>query len=683
MSVELRVGIDVGGTFTDLVAHDEEGEVATVKVSSTPTNPAIGVMDALRELGNRHDVDPGDVESLFHGSTVTTNAIIERDGANTGLLITDGYDAVPIVGNQARSEANSIDAFYEEEPFLVPPRLTREIPERTNADSEVIHELDEEAVKEAVRELREEGVDAIAVCYLFSFLNPEHEKRTLELIQEVHPDCFVSLSSRVIPKVREYPRLSTTSVDAYVGPVLEEYITDLRQRLDEYGVTTDRLYLMLSNGGLTPLTSGNKNPSETLLSGPAAGVQGSRYIGTLLSEDNLLTMDMGGTSCDISIIKDGEVTRSSEGTIGDYRIAHPLIDITAIGAGGGTQARVEGDRLLVGPQSSGADPGPVCYGRGGEIPTVTDANVLLGRLNPDYLLGGELEVEFDRTKAQIEDRIAEPLEMDVREAAAGIVEIVHNIMKKEINLTLSRYGYDPRTFTLFAYGGAGPSHAARVAEMMDMRRVVVPPWPGLNSALGLLTNDIRQDYTRSRIHPLMGSSDLIAKEFESLAETAVAERRAEGHDPDEIDIERRLDLRYEQQGYELTVDVDSDPIDEERIRRTFDELHDSRFGHRSDTPVEVVNYRVSSVVSVPRFDLTDVARTAEERPEPEAYREVYYPGDDRVVETPIFGPDGLAGHEFTGPMIVEQTDTTIVAEPGQNVTVDELGNTVIEVNGRD
>jgi len=409
MSGELRVGIDVGGTFTDLVAHDEKGEVATVKVSSTPTNPAIGVMDALRELVDGHNVGPGDVESLFHGSTVTTNAIIERDGANTGLLITDGYDAVPIVGTQARSESNSINAFYEEEPFLVPPRLTREIPERTNADGEVVNELDEEAIREAVRELREEGVDAIAVSYLFSFLNPEHEQRTLELIQEVHPDCFVSLSSQVIPKIREYPRLSTTSVDAYVGPILKEYITDLRQRLDEYGVTTDRLYLMLSNGGLVPLTSKNKNPSETLLSGPAAGVQGSRYIGALLSEDNLLTMDMGGTSCDISIIKDGEVTRSSEGTIGDYRIAHPLIDITAIGAGGGTQARVEGDRLLVGPQSSGADPGPVCYGRGGEVPTVTDANVLLGRLNPDYLLGGELEVEFDRTKARIEDRIAERL----------------------------------------------------------------------------------------------------------------------------------------------------------------------------------------------------------------------------------------------------------------------------------
>lgn len=683
MPESVRIGIDVGGTFTDLVIQDEAGDISVIKVPSTPDNPANGVMDALQELVDTHDVVPGDIDAVFHGTTVAMNAAIEEEGAKTGLLTTEGYNAVPVVGTQSRPETEIFNAFDQEKSHLIPPKRTMEVTERLDEQGNVIQPLAEDDVRAAVRDLRDEDVEAISVCYLFSFINPSHEERTREIINEEYPECFVSISSEVVPKIREYPRLSTTSIDAYVGPVLEDYLDDLRTRIDEFGIETRKLYLMLSNGGLAPLTSENKDPSQTLFSGPAGGVQGSSHIGDLIDAPNLVTMDMGGTSCDISIVKDGDVTRTTEGSVRHHPIAHPHIDIATIGAGGGTQARVEGNRLLVGPKSSGAVPGPICYGRGGEVPTITDANVLLRRLNPDYLLGGELEVEFEKAKNLMREQIADLLEMDVIEASSGIIEIINNKMKKEINLTLNQYGYDPRKFTLFAYGGAGPSHAAMVADMLDMPRVVIPPWPGLHSAVGLLANDIRQEYSLSRIQAISSASTgEIVERFETLEEEAIRDRSSEGFASDEVTFERELDLRYEQQGYELTIGVSSDFIDKDRIRREFDDLHEKRFGHKSDEPIETVNYRVVSTVEVPKAGIGTETAASEAKPSTD-YRDVYYPDEGAFVESPVYDSRPVAGEEFVGPLVIERVDTTIVVEPGQVGHVDRYGNTIIEVNQND
>lgn len=684
MQAPIRVGIDVGGTFTDFIAQGADGKVVIHKVSSTPSDPSVGVIDALSEFTTDSPISDDDIKSLFHGSTVSTNAVIERTGAKTGLLITEGFDAIPVVGTMARPQSEAINPFYTEadDEFLLPNSLIGEVPERIDETGDVLEPLDEAAVRNAVSELRRKGVDAIAVCYLFSFMNSSHEERTLEIIREEHPDCFVSLSSRVIPKIREYSRMSTTSIDAYVGPVLSSYLRELREKFKSRGMTTEQVYLMLSHGGLVPFETATANPCRTLLSGPAAGVQGACFFGDKVGEENLITMDMGGTSCDISIVKDGQVIETKEGQLDRYPLSFPLIEISTIGAGGGTQARVDSGRLRIGPESSGADPGPICYGRGGEIPTITDANIVLGRLNPESILGGEIDMQLERTETFLEQRIADPLSMGVTEAAAAILEIINDKMKKEIDVQLSEYGYDARDFTLFAFGGAGPAHATGIAAKLDISQVIIPPWPGINSAAGLLSTDVRQEYVQSDIDPLdVLSPDVIEGRFRDLETTAISERTSEGFERDAVAIQRKLDLRYEGQGYELTVNVGGDTIDKPSVRHEFDALHENRFGYRSDEPVEIVSYRVTSIVEMPALNVTPPQRGDPSAVEPQTRREVYYPNQDQFVKTPIYErADLVPGWTTDGPLVVEQLDTTTVVEPDQSVRVDDLGNLFVEVN---
>lgn len=682
MQSPVRVGIDVGGTFTDFIAQGADGTIEITKVPSTPDDPSIGVINAFQDFLSSSNVSAVDVQSIFHGSTVSTNAVIERDGAETGLLITDGYNAIPVVGTMSRPQSESLNPFYTEsdDEFLISNHRVKEVSERLDSEGTTKEPLDESSVRKAIQELKTEGVESVAVCYLFSFMDPEHEERTREIIEEEYSDCFVSLSSEVVPKIREYERMSTTTINAYVDPVLSTYLSDLRNKFKDQSLQTDQVYLMLSHGGVVPFETAAENTSRTILSGPAAGVQGASFIGEQIGQQNLITMDMGGTSCDISIIKDGEITETKEGKLDQYPLSFPMIEINTIGAGGGTQARVEANRLRIGPESSGADPGPICYGRGGDIPTITDANVLLGRLSPETLLGGEINVALDRTKRLMENRIADPLSMDVTESAAGILEIVNDKMKKEINVMLSTYGYDAREFSLFAFGGAGPTHAARIADKLDIPSVIVPPWPGINSAAGLLTTDIQQEYVESSLNQL----DIIDikkmdSHFNHLESKAVAERKAEGFSEDEIDLKRKLDLRYKGQGYELTVDINNE-IDKSEIRDNFDSLHKSRFGHKSEEPVEIVSYRVTSTVKMPDLEVGQVAQVDDEI-NPRAHREVYYPDSEQFAKTPIYDRQDLnPGNSLTGPAIVEQLDTTIVMEPDHTATVDDLGNIIIEVN---
>lgn len=675
---DVRVGVDIGGTFTDIIAFDPVAETVRIeKVPSTPSNPANGVIDGLEALFDRTRIVPGDVTMLSHGSTVTINALIEHAGAQTGLLVTEGFTGVPLARHGEKPPGQVKNPRYQQPEPYVPQNRVREVPERIDAEGTVLKSLDEAATRDAVATLRDEGVESIAVCLLFSFLNPEHERRVREIVEEVHPECAVTLSSEVAPRIREYPRLSTTTISAYVDPILTAYLADLEQMLAERDVAPDVLTMMLSHGGLTTFPAAADEPASTVLSGPAAGVQGALFTARLTGDRNVVTMDMGGTSCDIAIAPDREPVTTTEKEIEQNPVSVPLIDVQAIGAGGGTIARVESGRLRVGPDSAGADPGPVCYGKGGQRATITDANAVLGRLSPESKLAGDISVDVQAAADAIRERIGEPLDLSVTEAAAGILEVVNNKMKKELSLALTKQGFDPREFSLVVYGGAGPMHAPAIANELHIERVVVPPRPGINSAVGLLTTDRRRLYERSRVDSLEEAP--IDSTFQNL-ESEATEDIAETDVPaDAISFERELEMRYAGQPYELTIPLaecgDRSPAS---LRAAFDERHREAYGHVSDQSVETMTYRVVSTVTTDKLteaslvDHEDASDTATER----TTREVYFQGARHA--TPIYRRETLGpGATFQGPAIVEQSDTTVVVEPDMAARVDTYGNLVI------
>ena len=693
---ELRVGVDIGGTFTDVIGFDPAaGVYHTCKVSSTPAAPAEGVLNGLEQLFAGTDYAPEDLAVLSHGSTVTVNALIERTGAKTGLLLTEGFDAVPVAGHGSRPQSEVKNPRYEPPEPLVPPRRVADVPERVDSEGRVVRELDEEATREAVRDLRDRGVETIAVGLLFSFLNPEHERRVAELVAEEHPDCAVSLSSDVSPRIREYPRLSTTTVNAYVDRILGDYLDRLEASLDDIDVHPDELTMMLSHGGLASFDEATETAAHTLLSGPAAGVQGALFAADLAEAapetaaradadaagPDVVTMDMGGTSCDVAIAPESQPIETTGAEFGGNPVSIPMVDISAIGAGGGTLARVEGGRLQIGPASAGADPGPVCYGRGGEIPTVTDANAVLGRLNPEAILGGDLEIALDRTRNALAERVAGPLDMDVDEAASGILRVVNDKMKKELSLTLTRNGHDPRDFSLVAFGGAGPMHAAAIARELSIGRVIVPPFPGINSAVGLQTTDRKRLFERSAVERLT-EADLDAG-YAPLERRANEAAAGAGIGEADRTLIRELELRYAGQSYELTVEVTAADT-AGSLRETFDTAHEEAFGHVSDEPLETMTYRVRLEADAPkltgellRLDTDGRDRSADDWGQT-GTREVFF--DGKFVETPIYWREDLpAGAAFSGPAIVEQLDTTVVVEPGMGATVDTYGNLLLEV----
>jgi N-methylhydantoinase A len=688
---DLRVGVDIGGTFTDVIGFDpESGTYHTCKVSSTPSAPSEGVINGLEQLFAETDFEPGDLTVLSHGSTVTVNALIERTGAKTGLLLTEGFDAVPVAGRGSRPQSEVKNPRYEPPEPLVPPRRVADVPERVDSDGNVVKELDEAATREAIRDLREQGVEAIAVGLLFSFLNPDHERRVADLIEEEHPDCAVSLSSDISPRIREYPRLSTTTVNAYIDRKLGDYLDRLESSLAGIDVEPDELTMMLSHGGLASFAEATQTASHTLLSGPAAGVQGALFAADLAESaeettsraddgaagPDVVTMDMGGTSCDVAIAPESQPIETTESEFGGNPVSIPMVDISAIGAGGGTLARAEGGRLQIGPESAGADPGPVSYGRGGEIPTVTDANAILGRLNPEAILGGDLEIAIERTREALAEKVADPLEMSVDEAAAGILRVVNDKMKKELSLTLTRNGHDPRDFSLVAYGGAGPMHAAAIARELSIGRVVVPPFPGINSAVGLQTTDRKRLFERSAVERLT-EADLDAG-FAPLEEQAAAAAEEAGIDEAERTFVRELELRYAGQSYELTIGVDGDD-DAAALREKFDAAHEEAYGHAGEEPLETMTYRIRLEADAPKLtgDLLRLDDGGGDDWGPTDAREVFFDGE--FVETPVYWRDDLpAGATFYGPAIVEQLDTTTVVEPDMEATVDEYGNLILE-----
>ena len=684
-----RLGVDVGGTHTDLVLLDAAGgDILIEKVPSTPGNPALAVLDGLARFVAR-GIAPEAVGFFAHGTTITTNALLEMRGAKVGMLITAGYRAVQEVQSQAR-DGNPFDYFFRRPEPIAPQSLTREIGGRIDHEGGELAPLDEEAVRRAARSLRAAGVESIAVCFLFSFMNPAHEAETRRILDEEFPEAAVSLSSVVLPRLREWPRMSTTLLNAYLEPVLARYIRDLSRGLDEAAVTTPQRFLMQSNGGVMPFSAaiaGGKTV-HTMLSGPAAGAQASAWLAPEEARAGLVTLDMGGTSCDIAFIEGGAPLEVTESEIGRRPIAVPTLDLTTISAGGGSIAWIDGGLLAVGPRSAGSDPGPACYGKGGRDPTVTDADIVCGCLNPSHLLGGAQALDFDAAIEALERGIARPLGMDVRAAARGIRRVVDMRMADEVRVVAAKRGVDPHDFTLLPFGGAGAVHAAAVAGELGMRRILVPPRPGAFSALGLLCSDVVHDYVRSELRPLLRvSPDHAESVFAGLEARAAGELAAEGLDPGAARLQRELDLRYVGQGYELRVTLDGlgesglDDAAMAEARRRFDARHARIHGHAAgEKEVEIVSYRLRVSVAVPKY-----------RPEAEPAGDAALPdvaiADRRAVDFDAGGPTetvivdraALApGMGFAGPAIVEQFDATTVVPAGWTATVDGYRNLVLE-----
>ncbi len=686
-----RLGVDVGGTHTDLVLLNvATGDLMVEKVSSTPKNPALGVLNGVGRFVAR-GVAPGDIEFFAHGTTITTNALLEMRGAKVGMLITRGFRAIQEIQVQAR-DGNLFDYFFAKPAPIAPQSLTREIPERSDHLGVALTPLDTDSVRAAARELRDAGVESIAVCYLFSFMNPAHEEETRRIIKQEAPEIAVSISSEVLPRLREWPRMSTTLLNAYLEPVLTRYIDHLAKGLDSAGVETRQRYLMQSNGGVMPFSTaiaGGKTV-HTLFSGPAAGAQASAYLAESDADHGLVTLDMGGTSADIAFIQGGAPLEITEGVIARRQIDVPALDMTTISAGGGSIAWVDGSGfLMVGPQSAGADPGPACYGRGGTSPTVTDADVVCGYLNPDYFLGGAQTLDVAASRAAIDSKIAAPLKMTALEAAAGVRRIVDMRMADEVLVFAAKRGVDLSAFTLLPFGGAGAVHAAAVAEELNMRRILVPPRPGAFSALGLLCTDVVHDYIRSEMSPLDEISPAHAEAiFAGLEARARDELAAEGLGASPASFMRELDMRYTGQGYELRTPLDgaaAGALDAAKLaiaRAKFDERHAQIHGHAAkERPVEVVSYRVRARVAAPKYQQRREDAPANPRPAGQAMkgrRDIYFDGATGVSAI-VYERDGLdIGVSVAGPAVVEQFDATTIVPPGWRARVDAYRNLILE-----
>jgi N-methylhydantoinase A len=679
------VGVDTGGTFTDLIAVEQTtGELRRAKVPSVSGDPSAAVLDAMDKLF-ADGINPGDISLFVHGTTVATNALLEGKGVRTGLLITRGFRAVYEARGWSQPRGSDLlDTFYQKPPLLAPQWLTEEVRERLDYRGEVVTPLDEAGLRDSVHRLKAKGVEALAVCFLFSFLNPDHERRAAEIVAEVAPECRISLSSNVLPVIREYPRLSTTVIDAYVGPTIADYLMRLERRLIERGLKTPQLFLMQSNGGLMRISLGARHPNQTLLSGPAAGVIAGAELARRTRRRHVITFDMGGTSTDISVIVEGRLLETTQGQIAGQDIGTPMLRVRTLGAGGGTIAWIGKDGLLkVGPRSAGSVPGPACYGRGGEEPTVTDANVAMGALSGDTVLAGSLRIDAGRAARAIET-VAKPLGLDVLQGAAGILRIVNTQMAVDLRLALQEQGQDPRKFALVAFGGAGPLHAAALARSVGIPTVLVPPYPGLNCAIGMLQTSVRHSYLKSEVgvlsrFPTGRMNDL----FRELREQALAEASEEGFAHEAVKLTRLLDLRYPHQGYTLPVACPADitDADKARLKHAFDEAHLQVYGQSAPREdAEIVTFRLQAEIEVPRLELPALAHgdgRAERALKGE--RPLFDIDDNRFVRAAVYDRQALmAGDRIAGPAIIDQFDATTVLLGGQTATVDDTATLIIQ-----
>jgi N-methylhydantoinase A len=619
---------------------------------------------------------------------VATNALLEERGARTGLVVTDGFRGIYETMEQSRPYGAAVfDLDYDKPRMLAPASRTAEVVERVGAGGEVKTGLDEDSVRAAIRRFEAEDVESVAICLLFSFMNPNHEQRVKQLLLEAHPDWWVCASADLLPQIREYYRLSTVAVNAYVAPVLGRYIEKLEQRLDVRKVAPGARFTMQSNGGSSPLLSTAPRAVTTILSGPAGGVTAGSMLARAAGVRDIITFDMGGTSCDVALIQDGEPVITDRSKIGGRDIAVPMLDINTVSAGGGTVAWVDDQGgLHVGPQSAGAVPGPACYRRGGGRPTVTDADVVLGYLNSEELLGGAMSMDRELAAAAVGNHVAEPLGLDLLRAAYGIVQIVNVKMAQAIKAISTERGFDLRSFTLVPFGGAGPVHACQIALDLGLPRLLIPPSPGVTSALGLLMADVKHDFLRSRLQDISALDPQQANAlFEELRSLGDRQLTVEGFTDETMRFRYFLDMRYSGQGYENPVPIDGLPLtksDLAHYRDRFDDIHRRCHGHAAvGQPVDVVNYRVEAIGLVPRIELPRIeAASGPVEVAMTGRRDAYFPSiSDRLTPVPVYGRDKLrAGHCLLGPALVDQYDSTVVICPEQSATVDEFGNLLVE-----
>ena len=672
----MQIGVDIGGTFTDIVALDREGRLTLTKVPSTPKDLLEGIGAAVQRVLALDGASAGDVERFIHGTTVATNAILEQKGAVTAVLATDGFQDVLELGRQKRSRMYDLEMDVETPTFLAPRRRRVGIRERLDARGQVLIALDEAQVRTTVTALRGQGVQALAVSYLFSFVNPAHERRTRELCREVAPEISVSLSSEVDPTFREYERTCVTAFDAYLGPVVKRYLAGLAATLRELGVTSPPL-IMRSRGGIVSASLAAEQPVTLFLSGPAGGVIGAKFAAARSGVNDFVSLDMGGTSNDVAVVRGGEPLITSEGWIGPYPVRTPMVDVSTIGAGGGSIAWIDAaGGLRVGPRSAGAEPGPACYARGGDQATVTDASLVLGYLNPERFAGGLMRLDAraaERALATVGARLG----LDAVATAAGIHRVINARMADQIRLVTIKRGYDPRQFALVVLGGAGPVHGVPLAEEMGMAEVIVPEAPGVLAAFGLLSAAVEHHHARTLQAPA-DAIDLAAVNrcLGELDAAGRARMRAEGVPAGEVRVAYSADTRYVGQAYELEVPITA-PLtlaQMPEVLRAFHAVHERVYGYaRAQQPVEFVNFRAVHTYPLPRPTLRPRAPATDAIVDARiGERRAWFGG---FVPTPIYDRARLpVGARVAGPAIVEQPDTTTVIPPGHAALVDPSGN---------
>lgn len=682
----LRLAADIGGTFTDIALLSDEGELFTAKVPSTPEDYASAILDGCRKLISEKGIAPAAVKVFLHASTIATNAILEGKGARTALITTAGFRDV--LELRRIRVPRLYEPLYRKPEPLVPRRYRFEVTERVGADGGIVKDLDEAELRRIVDEIAASDIEAVAVCFINSYVNPVHERRAGEILREGLAGRFITLSVDVLPEVREYERTSTTVINAYVGPPVKSYLTSLRAKLDEAGFSVP-LQMMQSSGGLLDLSSVIAKPALVVESGPAAGVIGAARLGGLSGYDNIITLDMGGTTAKAAVIENGRLVSTDEYEVGGgislssrlvkgggYALKFPVIDVSEVGAGGGSIIwRDPAGHLKVGPKSAGSVPGPACYDRGGTLPTVTDANVVLGYLSPVSIAGGTVPIDAAAAKRALASVVDDRA---LRDVAYGVVQLAAANMMRAVKAVTTYRGRDPRDFVLFAFGGGGGLYAADLARALNIRRVVVPPAAGVFSALGLLFADLEVTVSRGFLARLdQADAAEIRSRFRALEDAARADLSA-GSAP--LVIEYRLDIRYQGQAFELSIDVQETP-DLVAASDRFDAEHEATYGHRlpAEHPKQIVAVRLIARMIRDVPPRLDAKKILEAYPaQPTSRRSVYFGGDDSV-ETEIIGRANLSRSPQQGPLVIEEYEGTTVVPPDGRVHLDENGNIVIDL----
>ena len=681
----VRLGVDIGGTFTDItVLQEDTGEITIAKVSSRHSDPAGALIAAVERGIELAGVDANNVSLLVHGSTLVANAVLENNLPRTALLTTDGYRDILEIGRHFRPDMYDL---LQDKPLPVVPRERRLcVTERTTADGEIVVEPDHAATHRVFEAVRKTDAEAVAICFLNSFVNPENEAKVRDWLRQELPGVYVSASHEVCREIREFERMSTVALNAAAMPLVARYLEEVAPRIHSV-LPNVKVLLMQSNGGSLTVNVARDFPVRLITSGPAGGALAVQRIGHSSKRPNLLGVDMGGTSTDISLINDGELRMTTEGGIAEHPVMLPMIEINTIGAGAGSIAWLDSiGGLHVGPRSAGAEPGPAAYGRGGTEPTVADANIVLGRLHPDRFLGGQMKLDLEAAKRAVMDKVGTPLGMSLEEAAAGIIHIANANMERAVRISSAGKGYDPRDITMVAFGGAGPLHAAALAKAAGIPTVLVPPQPGVFSAIGLVMADIRHDFVRSKVaRGAEITAERLAPIYAELEAEANETLTRDGISKDQCVLQRSADFRYVGQAYEVNVPVSDGPIDAAAVSKViqrFHDLHKRLYAHsHPDKPVEFASGRVAAIgtTSAPQMQTfgqrSSHADSGEQRP-------VYFDETGGYEETAIYQRSRLGpGAEFSGPAVVEQVDSTTLIHPGQRVVVDELGNLLISVGG--